>query len=190
MGVGEAGGVVPPATDQLAQDVEVDVLELVDVQAPLADAVLAELLEQVGVAAVEGEPVQREGRLAGAEPHAAHLTGVPGGVRVAQVPEADDGGAPQAGLRAGLLPEDLEQFQPLRAAAGWFDGVQVLEHGVVRRLGLGLVRHGAQPTVSGELVAPPPVELVETSPVELGAAKRERSDQTSNTCPNIVGGGL
>jgi len=50
--------ITPASSDEFPQDVEVDVLELVEVEAALAELVLAELLEQVGVGAVQREPVE------------------------------------------------------------------------------------------------------------------------------------
>lgn len=50
------------------------------------------------VAAAQGESVQRQSRLAWAESHAAHLTGLASGVGEAEVAEADDREPPQARL--------------------------------------------------------------------------------------------
>jgi len=125
----------------VAENGEIHVLELVDVQAALPDAVLAQLVQQVGVAAVQREPVQRQGRFARAEPDPSHLPGVAGGVGVAQVPETHDGRPPHPGLGPGLFAEDVEQFQPLGAAARRLHLMQELEHRIVGRPRLHVVHH-------------------------------------------------
>src|SRR5918995_560163 len=144
----------PRASDQLGEHVTVDVREPLEVEAPLARRVWPQPLEQVGVGAVVGEAVERQGGLAGREPDGEPLAlgSVGGPVRLAT--EADHRRAPHPRRHLRDSAHELEHLQGVRTSLLVGHGREVCRHVSHGRGGLPIARSRHRPRLRACAVPP------------------------------------
>jgi len=130
-------------SDQLRQHALIDVLELVDVQAPGAELVLAQPAEQIGGFRPVCEAVEREAGFPGGEPDRWSVALPAARVLVVVPAEPHNCGTPHLRRLTRDPGHQREQAEPVPAPDRMLDGGEELRHGRAGCLGLVFSHEGS-----------------------------------------------